>query len=71
MGLICNYGILFLSTIEFDLIDFFPLVGCEIIDQKEEKSVHFIMKYESDKTERILIFDSLQIKNLWKERIKE
>lgn len=28
LGLMCRYGLLFFSTIEFNLVDFIPLAGC-------------------------------------------
>ena len=58
LGLMTDYGMLFFSTIEFKLIDFFPLVGCKILEETKKDKTYLIIDYPNDKTERIINFPS-------------
>ena len=68
LGLLCRYGLLFFSTIEFNLIDFIPLVGCTIKMGENEASTHIYITY-SDKTERLIVFPSVMLKASWYSKI--
>lgn len=70
LGLLCRYGVLFFSTIEFDLVDFIPLAGCSFRDGENDSSTHIYISF-ADKTERLIIFPSVMLKRSWFEKFNK
>lgn len=64
VGLLCNYGLLFFTSRDFNLVDFFPIVGSKITQSQTENATHLTLTY-SDQTEKMIIFSSTHLKELW------
>lgn len=70
LAMLTNYGIIFFTTIDFKIIDFFPLIGTSVKDSKSENSSYFGLIF-SDQSEKILNFASVNMKNQWLDKIND
>lgn len=58
VGLLSNYGLLFFTTVDFNLVDFFPTIGCTVRAGAKENATDLILTY-SDQTEKMVLFSSV------------